>query len=193
MRTIAIVVLMINSVNSFLSISLYKPLGLSRRTAMKLNYLDNIGGNHSVPHKLVAQPLYNKPIPIITFDDVFLKLNSISQVFMSSNSDRVILCYGDKKGVYYMNGKKDLKKMEFILSLIQADIKIIIDYPTHMDMQSGTLYCSPRVTKFQKNMTNDEIEDIINDVINKYEDEVSDEEDEEDEDYGYDEGDFDFY
>lgn len=199
MRTIVIIVLMIEAVSSFFSITPFKPLGFPRRTVMRLNYLDSIGDrdNHTVNQTLVAPPLYKPPIPIITFDDVFLKLNSINQVFMSSNSDRVIVCYGDKKGVYYINGKKDLKKIEFILSLVLADIKIIMDYPTHMDMKSGTLYCTPRITKSHKNMTMDEIEDIINDVINKYEGGISDDEedddDEEEEDDGYDESDFDFF
>lgn len=194
MRTILVLVLIINTVTAFFSIRPFKPYGLPPiRTTLKMNYLDSIGAsnNSTVPYALVTPTKYNPPIPIITFDDVFLKLHSINQVFMSANSDRIIVCYGDKRGVYYINTKKELKKIEFILSLIKADVKIIMDYPTHMDKPSGLLYCSPRITKLYQNLSNEEMEDLINDVINKYEDEISEEYDEEDD--GFDEGDFEIY
>lgn len=194
MRTILVIVYMINAVTAFFSIRPFKPPRLPHtRTALRMNYLDSISAsnNSTGPYALVTQPKYNPPIPIVSFDDIFLKLHSIDKVFMSGNSDRIIVCYGDKKGVYYINTKKELKKIEFILSLINADVKIIMDYPTHMDTPSGLLYCSPRITKLHQNMSNEEMEDLINDVINKYEDEISEENDEEDD--GFDEGDFEFY
>lgn len=166
--------------------TLYK----SSKIALRLSYLDNLNN--------VSRPILNhppirtiEPIPIIEFDDIFLNINIINNVFLSANSDRIVIFYNNKKGVYYINSKRELNKLEFILSLVKADIKIIVDYPNAMDNITGPLYCTPRIPKHVKNMTEEEIEDIINDVINFHEDEDEDEYDNSDE--GYEEGGYSIY
>lgn len=168
--------------------TLYK----SSKIALKLSYLDNLNN--------VSRPILNHPpiraivpIPIIQFDDIFLNINIINNVFLSANSDRVIIFYNNKKGVYYINSKKELNKLEFILSLVKCNIKIIVDYPNSMDNINGPLYCTPRIPKHVKNMTEEEIEDIINDVINRYEGEDEDEDEINNTDEGYEEGGYSIY
>jgi hypothetical protein len=148
------------------------------KTSLNSQYLNQLS-NHSYKEqpKLLPKPVMKKdPIPFMNFDQMFLVFFSTNRLYMSSNADRIIVCYDDKKGVYYMNNKKEKDKIEFLLSLIDLDVEIVNDYPTIMDRPSGSLYCSPK----QPNMTEDEIENILHSII--YDD------DEEDDDY-----EFDFY
>ena len=108
----------------------------------------------------IVPVLHPKPIPIISFDDMFLNLQSIYAVHMSSNKDRIIIEYNNKKGVYYIRTKNELDKTRYILSLIDIETNIISDYSATMDNPNGNLYCSPRL--------NSTFEEMAQDVINQY-------------------------
>jgi len=106
-------------------------------------------------------PLLNpKPIPIITFDDIFMNLQSIYAVHMSSNNDRIIIEYNNTKGVYYMHTQNELDKTKYMLSLIDIDTNIISNYSATMDSPNGNLYCSPRLNR--------EVKETAEDVIKQY-------------------------
>ena len=164
---------------------------LNRRplTSLKCNYLENIENASyyernnpkllpkPVP-KLIQKPLPKPlpkpvPIPCLTFDKLFLILFSINKVYISSNSDRIIAEYDNRKGVFYINNFVEKNKIEFLLSLINVDVTIVNDYPTKMDYPTGELYCSPNFL-MKVNITEAEIEDIINGIIHKYESEEED-------------------
>lgn len=106
-------------------------------------------------------PLLNpKPIPIITFDDMFLNLQSIYAAYMSSNNDRIIIEYNNKKGVYYIRTKNELDKTKYMLSLIDIETNVISDYSATMDSPNGNLYCSPKL--------NSEVKETAEDIIKQY-------------------------
>uniref|UniRef100_A0A6C0J0A0 Uncharacterized protein n=1 Tax=viral metagenome TaxID=1070528 RepID=A0A6C0J0A0_9ZZZZ len=169
---------------------LYKPSFNKPLTSLKCSYLENIENasyyekNNTVllpkPIPIYAQNKIPKPmpkpipkpipIPRLTFDNLFLILFSIQKIYISSNSDRIIVEYDNKKGVFYINNFVERNKIEFLLSLINVDVTIVNDYPTKMDYPNGELYCSPNFT-MNINITEAEIEDIINGIIHKYESE----------------------
>jgi len=161
---------------------LYKSSFNKPLTSLNCNYLENIENasyydrNKTIllpkPIPIYAQNKIPKPIPIprLTFDNLFLILFSIQKIYISSNSDRIIVEYDNKKGVFYINNFVERNKIEFLLSLINVDVTIVNDYPTKMDYPNGELYCSPNFT-MNINITEAEIEDIINGIIHKYESE----------------------
>lgn len=167
--------------SSFNKPSFNKPL-----TSLKCSYLENIeNASYYEKNKTILLPkpipknIQNKipkpipkpiPIPRLTFDNLFLILFSIQKIYISSNSDRIIVEYDNKKGVFYINNFVERNKIEFLLSLINVDVTIVNDYPTKMDYPNGELYCSPNFT-MNINITEAEIEDIINGIIHKYESE----------------------
>lgn len=117
--------------------------------------------NYNASNVSSSFPLLNqKPIPIITFDDMFLNLQSIYALHMSSNNDRIIVEYNNKKGVYYIRTQSDLDKTKYIVSLIDIDTNIISNYYETMDSPNGNLYCSPRL--------NNSFDDMAEEVINQY-------------------------
>ena len=117
--------------------------------------------NYNVSNVSSSIPLLNpKPIPIITFDDIFLNLQSIYAVHMSSNNDRIIIEYNNTKGVYYMHTQNELDKTKYIVSLINIDTNIISNYYATMDSPNGNLYCSPRLNR--------EVKETAEDVIKQY-------------------------
>lgn len=82
-----------------------------------------------------------KPIPVITFDELFLNWNIVNRIFLSANRDRIILLYGnDKKGVYYIDYDQ-LKKIEYMISLTSASVSI--EPVCNLDNPWFHLYCSP--------------------------------------------------
>ena len=100
-----------------------------------------------------------KPIPIITFDEIFFNLLSINAVYISSNYDRYIFEYNNKKGVYYVENNRELKNIKFILSTIDIEKNIVAEYTQKMDNSYGSLYC------MQKNNTQ---KHTASDVIHEY-------------------------
>jgi len=161
---------------------LYKPSFNKPLTSLKCSYLENIE-NASYYEKnnpvLLPKPIPIKvenkipkpvPIPCLTFDNLFLILFNVKKIYISSNSDRIIVEYDNKKGVFYINNFIERNKIEFLISLINVDVTIVNDYPTRMDYPNGELYCSPNFT-MKVNITEAEIEDIINGIIHKYDSE----------------------
>lgn len=139
------------------------------------------------------------PIPLMTFDDIFLNINGMERVILTSNCDRIIAIYNGKKGVYYMNpyDQELLSKVRFLLSQIRAEITI--ENPFNMDNPGHPYYCEPKPSPEQsENMTEQEYEDYIDNFSGNNTDNSpsqfspdhllgydSDEGDEFDNDYGY--------
>lgn len=171
MNQVLNLLIIISSVDAFFNVNRfinYKPLIKTSLCSPFSNPTFNeTCGNNSL---LLPKPIL-KPIQSVDFDHFFLVFFSSDKLYMSSNADRIIICYDNKKAVYYMNNEKERKKIEFLLSLIDLDVEIVSDYPTKMDTSSGSLYCSPN----KYNMTDNDIENILYSVI--YEDEDSEEND----------------
>ena len=100
---------------------------------------DASNGSDKIQNVPILRP---KPIPVISFDVLFLNWNNVNRIFLSSDSDRIILFYGnDKKGVYYIHADQ-LNKIEFLLSKTPA--VITIEAVCNLDNKWFHLYCSPR-------------------------------------------------
>lgn len=133
-----------NATQSFFSV---KPMIVN--AIMKSHYNTNLltlrgmsnggnGGNSSVP---MLKP---KPIPVMSFDDLFLNWNRVNRIFLSGDCDRIILLYGnDKKGVYYIDPGQ-LSKIEYMISLTTATVTI--EPVCNLDNPWFHLYCSPRAS-----------------------------------------------
>lgn len=137
------------------------------------------------------------PIPLMTFDDIFLNINGIERVILTTNCDRIIVMYNGKKGVYYMNphDQEHLSKVRFLLSQIHAEITI--EHPFNMDNPNHQYYCEPKPLP-SEDMTQIEYEDYIDNFSGNNMDNPAskfspenllgydpDEGDEFDDDYGY--------
>jgi len=89
---------------------------------------------------------YNNPIPRTSFDKVFLNINNITAIYISSDYDRAIFQYSDnRKYVFYID--KDSKKLvDKIINIVQQypsqQVKIIVicDKSVMTD-PFGYLYC----------------------------------------------------
>ena len=147
MRVLHFFVIFITSIDCFYNNCFKHHNVLNCYTKMKMSYLESIENNsiyNRTKYYLAPRPvLLRKPIPHISFDELFLKLFGIDEIYISSNTDRVIISKENTKFVYYMNFEEDKERIEYLLSLVNANITIINDYPTKMDNPSGELYCSP--------------------------------------------------
>ncbi len=90
---------------------------------------------------------YNNPIPKTDFDNIFLNINNITTVYISSDYDRAIFQMSDNsKYVFYINTKDKKNLIEKIINIIQQhpiqNVKIIIvcDKIVMTD-PFGYLYC----------------------------------------------------
>jgi hypothetical protein len=89
---------------------------------------------------------YNNPIPRTGFDNIFLNINNITAIYISSDYDRAIFQYSDaRKFVFYIN--RDSKKLvDKIINIVQQypsqQVKIIVicDKSVMTD-PFGYLYC----------------------------------------------------
>jgi hypothetical protein len=90
---------------------------------------------------------YNNPIPKTDFDNIFLNINNITTVYISSDYDRAIFQMSDNsKYVFYINTKDKKNLIEKIINIIQQhpiqNVKIIIVCDkTVMTDPFGYLYC----------------------------------------------------
>lgn len=100
------------------------------------------------------------PIPLMTFDDIFLNINGVDRVILTTNCDRIIVIYNGKRGVYYMDARdqEHLSRVRFLLSQINAEITI--EHPFNMDNPNHQYYCEPKPEP-SENMTEKEYEDYI--------------------------------
>lgn len=97
------------------------------------------------------------PIKKIEYDDIFNNIKNITHAFLSSNIDRVVIFFNNKKGVYYFNNTNDFKVIDVIFKSYNINMKIITYYIREMDCYDGSLYCEPR---YEKNSTNIKIDNI---------------------------------
>ena len=196
-RAFTIVLFIISSTNAFFNIRRFvpaTPFGRNlqlRRTSLMMNYLQQIENNSSNRTGLIlnSRPRFiRNPIPILTFDELFVKISNINHILMSANADRVIVYFGNKQGVFYMTTRKEKEKIEYLISLIDVDITIVNDYPTKMDMPTGEYYCTPKHT-LSYNLTLNDVEDIMNGILDEYRENEYDEEGEnmDDENEGFNE------
>lgn len=95
----------------------------------------------------IFETRYNNPIPKTDFDNIFLNINNISAIYLSSDYDRAIFQFGDnRKFVFYINNKDKKNLVEKIINIIQQhpvqQVKIIIVCDkTVMTDPFGYLYC----------------------------------------------------
>jgi len=189
-RAFAIVLLVLSSTNAFFNIRRFIPSSSFvrniplRKTPMMMNYLQQIENNSSNRTVLILNPkprYARSPIPLLTFDELFVKISSINHILMSANADRIIVYYGDKCGVFYMSTQKQKLDVEYLISLIDVDITIVNDYPTKMDSPSGEYYCTPKHV-LPYNITMIDVENIMNGILDDYRDNENDGDEDDDED-----------
>jgi hypothetical protein len=112
--------------------------GKASNTSNTSNASNASNASNDIQNVPVLRP---KPIPVISFDVLFLNWNNVNRIYLSSDSDRIILFYGnDKKGVYYIHSDQ-LNKIEFLLSKTPA--VTTIESVCNLDNQWFHLYCSP--------------------------------------------------
>lgn len=166
-----------NAAQSFFSVT---PIMKSNYKMNHLNHLTfrcNNKGYGESDNSSYVPILRPKPIPVISFDDLFLNWNNVNRVFLSEDCDRIILLYGnDKKGVYYIEPDQHTK-IEYMLSITSAIVTI--EAVCNLDNPWFHLYCSPRGTK--KELGNKKFN------ITKSQDDNNDKDDIND-DYGFDFG-----
>jgi hypothetical protein len=90
---------------------------------------------------------YNNPIQRTDFDNIFLNINNISAIYLSSDYDRAIFQFSDnRKYVFYISNKNEKSLIEKIINIIQQhpiqQVKIIIVCDkSSMTDPFGYLYC----------------------------------------------------
>ena len=176
MRVLQIFVVFLTSIDCFINNVFMKNHHFHNgQTKLRMNYLESIENNsrhNRTKYYLAPRPVFlKKPISQISFDELFLRIFSIDHIYISGNCDRVIISKENTKFVYYMNFEEDKEKMEYFLSILDANITIVNDYPTMMDSPSGELYCSPnpRIASIENLKRAFEIEFPL-DNINDYDD-----------------------
>lgn len=132
----------INDYSDYLNKDKMKKLGKIRDNIT--NYIKTDDNSKKIEHGFKST---YQPIPKADFDTIFLNINNIVNIFMSSNIDRIIfeLATG-KRYVYYINSKEDYSKMDQLIRLIPIKHKIIIinDIRNVMDDSFGFLYCEKK-------------------------------------------------
>lgn len=134
-----------NATQSFFSV---KPILVN--AIMKRHYNTNLlilrGTSKSSTFENSSMPVLKpKPIPIMSFDDLFLNWNSVNRIFLSEDCDRIILLYrNDARGVYYIEHNQ-LPKIEYMISLTTATVTI--ESVCNLDNPWFHLYCSPRTSE----------------------------------------------
>lgn len=86
---------------------------------------------------------YNNPIEKSTFDKIFLNMNSISKIYISSDFDRAIFEMKNKhRYVFYVHNKTEKDLIEKIINTLMHPVKIIVVCDkSQMTDQFGHLYC----------------------------------------------------
>jgi hypothetical protein len=88
-----------------------------------------------------------RPIPKASFDTIFMNVNQIHHIYISSNVDRFIFEMNDNtRYVYYIDNKDEYRKMEQLMKVIPSKHKAIIINDVHniMDDPFGYLYCEKK-------------------------------------------------
>ena len=84
------------------------------------------------------------PIPIASFDTIFMNIRQITKIYMPSNVDRMIFEIDAKnRFVYYITNKVEHTKIDQLIQLMPNKCKMIIinDVQNVMDDPFGYLYC----------------------------------------------------
>lgn len=68
-----------------------------------------------------------QPIMPIDFDNLFLNINNISKIYMSSDYDRVVFYFTDnRRHIYLVKSKRDKDLMEKIIKFISQPVRIVV-------------------------------------------------------------------
>jgi len=113
------------------------------------NYNDNIHNKTISSSALILLP---KPIPLLSFDDIFLNLYSIKKIYISKKSDMMIVEFQNKTGIYYIK-RSQFEKMAIILTHFRNNIEYVDDLLMIMNQIRKKTYKSEA--------------DLINDTINE--------------------------
>lgn len=141
----------------------------SRPSICKINACSNINDPWDYSRFIRINPT---PIPVISFDDLFMNLKNINTAILTTNCDRLIILYngGKQRGVYYMdpNNQQILSKVRFLLSQIQTDIRL--EYPKGMDNPRHKWFCEPNPNNGENNLSDINILENIEDDDENFED-----------------------
>ena len=123
--------------NAFVPLSpgLYLKKHTPPSISMKMSYLDHIDSmrNASRPRK--------NPVPVLSFDEFFMNINGIKKIYITTNNDRFVMEYKNTRGIYYIK-KYEKEKIKYLLSVINAEIQIVINMASLLDDLNGPLYFS---------------------------------------------------
>lgn len=111
-----------------------------------VNYIKTKKDDDSKKMQIGFKSTY-QPIPKVDFDTIFLNINHICQIYISSNVDRMIFeLTSGKRYVYYIRTKEEYNKMDQLIKLIPRNHKTIIinDIYKVMDDPFGFLYCEKK-------------------------------------------------
>ena len=102
---------------------------------MKMSYLDHIDAMRNA-----TRPRH-KPVPVLTFDEFFMNINGIKKIYITANNDRFVMEYKNTRGIYYIK-KYEKDKIKYLLSVIDAEIQVVINIASLLDDLNGPLYFS---------------------------------------------------
>lgn len=152
MRTFVFILFLASIVDAFVS----KCVPILRQNKLQKSHFKTNMCSKNWNNKKVTND--KKPIPIISFDEMFMNVNNFKNAYISSNCDRIVFFFKNKtNGVYYIKEQDELSKIEHLLTSSNCNLKIIVDYQNAMDTPSGPLYCTPKY----KTLTREEIDDIL--------------------------------
>lgn len=84
------------------------------------------------------------PIPIASFDTIFMNIRQFTKIYMPPTVDRMIFeIDANKRFVYYISNKLEQTKIDQLIQLMPNKCKMIIinDVQNVMDNPYGYLYC----------------------------------------------------
>lgn len=113
------------------------------------NNNDNIRNKTISSSALILLP---KPIPLLSFDEIFLNLYRINKIYISRKSDMMIIEFQNKTGIYYIK-RSQFEKMATILTHVRDNIEYVDDLLMVMNQIRKKIYKSEA--------------DLINDTINE--------------------------
>ncbi len=137
----------LNNYTSFLNKAEEPKIQKLRIISRNINDYMKTASKTTDPKLETGQKSTYMPIPKASFDTIFLNINQICKMYISSNLDRIIFeMLSGKRYVFYINNNDEYKKMDQLMKLIPNGHKICIinDYHNIMDDAFGYLYCEKK-------------------------------------------------
>lgn len=89
------------------------------------------------------QSFYNNPISKINFDKLFMNLNNINNIYLTSDCDRAVFFFKNtSRHVFYAKTKEEKDLIEKIIKYRPDNVKVVIVCDKNLFTDSfGFLYC----------------------------------------------------